>query len=84
MGKAGLKSTELWFSVAAFIAGAIMSATGTSGGIAEIIGGVMMMMSPAAYTAGRSSIKGKEAIGAAQVQAARELVKKSEPKEPEG
>jgi len=40
MGKAGWKSTELWFSIAAFIAGAIMSATGTSGGIAEIIGGV--------------------------------------------
>ena len=79
MGKAGWKSTELWFSIAAFIAGAIMSATGTSGGIAEIIGGVMMMVAPGSYAAGRSSIKGKEAIGAAQVQAARELVKKSDP-----
>ena len=79
MGKAGLKSTELWFSVAAFIAGAVMAATGTEGGIAEIIGGVMMMLSPAAYSAGRSSIKGKEAIGAAQVQAAREIAKKQSP-----
>ena len=78
MGK-GIKSTEFWFSIAAFIAGAIMAATGTSGGIAEIIGGVMMMIAPASYQAGRSVLKGKEAIGAAQVQAARELVKKSDP-----
>ena len=80
MGKAGWKSTELWFSVAAFIAGAIMAATGTEGGIAEIIGGVMMMIAPGSYAAGRSSIKGREAIGAAQVQAARELAKKPDPK----
>ena len=78
MGK-GIKSTEFWFSIAAFIAGAIMAATGTSGGVAEIIGGVMMMIAPASYQAGRSVLKGKEAIGAAQVQAARELVKKSDP-----
>ena len=79
MGKSGFKSTEFWFSIAAFIAGAIMTATGTSGGVAEIIGGVMMMIAPASYQAGRSVLKGKEAIGAAQVQAARELVKKSDP-----
>jgi len=80
MGKAGLKSSELWFSVAAFIAGALLTATGADGGMAQVIGGIMMAISPAAYTAGRSSIKGREAIGAAQVQAARELAKKQDPK----
>tara|TARA_R110000737_G_scaffold113682_2_gene146775 strand:+ start:675 stop:920 length:246 start_codon:yes stop_codon:yes gene_type:complete len=80
MGKSGFKSTEFWFGIAAFIAGAVMAATGASGGVTEIVGGLMMMASPTAYTAGRSLIKGKEAIGAAQVQAARELVKKSDPK----
>jgi predicted phage tail protein len=79
MRKSSLKSTELWFSVAAFIAGAIMAATGAEGGVAQILGGVMMSLSPAAYTAGRSSIKKSEASGAAQVQAARELAKKPEP-----
>ena len=82
MGKSGFKSTEFWFGIAAFIAGAVMSATGASGGYSEIIGGIMMMMAPAAYSAGRSVVKSKEATGAAQVQAARELVKKpqDEPK----
>tara|TARA_R110000737_G_C14204626_1_gene417951 strand:- start:144 stop:389 length:246 start_codon:yes stop_codon:yes gene_type:complete len=80
MGKSGFKSTEFWFSIAAFIAGAVMTATGTSGGIAEIIGGVMMMLAPASYQAGRSSIKKSEALGLAHVEAARELAKKPDPK----
>ena len=79
MGKAGLKSTELWFSIAAFLIGSILAATGQEGGMAQILGGIAMSLAPVAYTAGRSSIKGKEAIGAAQVQAARELAKKQSP-----
>ena len=48
MSKAGLKSSELWFSVAAFIAGALLTATGADGGMAQVIGGIMMAISPAA------------------------------------
>ena len=79
MGKAGWKSTALWFSVAAFLIGSVLAATGQEGGVAQILGGIAMSLSPVAYTAGRSSIKGREAIGAAQVQAARELAKKQSP-----
>ena len=79
MGKSGFKSSEWWLNVAAFLAGAVMAALGESGGVAQIIGSVMMMVAPASYGAGRSIIKSREATGAAQVQAARELAKKSEP-----
>ena len=79
MGKSGFKSSEFWISCASFLAGAIMSATGASGGLAEALGLIAMTISPAAYTAGRSALKSREASGAAQVQAARELVKKSTP-----
>lgn len=74
--KTGLKSTELWFNVAAFIAGAILTALGAEGGIGQIVGGIMMTLAPTSYMAGRSSLKKSEANGAAQVQAAQALAKK--------
>jgi len=40
----------------------------------------MMMLAPASYQAGRSSIKKSEALGLAHVEAARELAKKPDPK----
>jgi len=79
MGKSGLKSTELWFNAIAFVVGAVLTATGAEGGVAQIIGGVMMALAPTSYAAGRASLKGKEAIGASQVEAAKELAKKPSP-----
>lgn len=80
MGKSGFKSSEWWLNVAAFLAGAIMAAMGEPGGMGEIIGSIMMMIAPASYGAGRSSIKKSEALGLAHVEAARELAKKPDPK----
>ena len=77
MGKAGLKSTEFWVSTVGMIGGIIIAAMGDNQ-IAQAIGAVLSVVCGASYTAGRSLIKGKEAIGAAQVQAARELAKKPE------
>jgi len=74
--KSGLKSSELWFNVAAFIAGAILTALGADGGVGQIIGGIMMALAPTSYMAGRSSLKRSEATGAAQVQSAVALAKK--------
>ena len=80
MGKSGFKSTEFWLSTVGMIGGIIIAAMGDNQ-IAQAIGAVLSVVCGASYTAGRSLIKGKEAIGAAQVQAARELSKKSEPQE---
>ena len=44
--------------------------------IAQAIGAVLSVGCGASYTAGRSLVKGKEASGAAQVEAARLLGKK--------
>jgi hypothetical protein len=77
MGKSGFKSTEFWLSTVGMIGGIIIAAMGDNQ-IAQAIGAVLSVVCGASYTAGRSLIKGKEAIGAAQVQAARELAKKPE------
>ena len=79
MGKSGFKSTEFWLSLCGMLGGLIISAMGESE-IAKSIGAVLSVICGASYTAGRSLLKGREAIGAAQVQAARELAKKPDPK----
>ena len=43
----------------------------------QILGGVMAVVAPTAYTAGRASVKGREALGNAHVEATKEVAKKS-------
>lgn len=76
--KPGLKSTELWFSIISFCVGSILAAIGAEGGISQIVGGICMALAPTSYVAGRSAVKSKEAIGQAQVAAAREIAKKKD------
>ena len=78
MGKSGLKSTEFWLSLVGMVGGVVIAAMGDNQ-IAQAIGAVLSVVCGASYTAGRSLVKGKEVIGAAQVEAAKELAKKSPP-----
>lgn len=57
--KKGLYSTEFWINVVAMIAGIVMAsgAIPEGGVVAQIVGGVMMAISSASYTAGRSILK---------------------------
>ena len=73
--KSGFKSTEFWLSLAGMAGGILVAALGDSQ-IAQAIGAVLSVVCGASYTAGRSLVKGKEASGAAQVQAAQALAKK--------
>ena len=73
--KAGWKTTEFWVNTAAMICGVIFAAIGDEGSVTQIIGGLMASLSPASYSAGRAVVKGKEAIGAAHVQAAANVAK---------
>ena len=72
---------EMVFTILGLVSGCLMG-SGVFGDseITQIIGGILAAVCGSSYTMGRSLVKGKEAIGAAQVQAARELVKKQEPK----
>ena len=72
----GLKSTEFWLNTAAMVIGAVLAAVGEENSWTQILGGVMAVVAPAAYTAGRATVKGREALGAAHVEAAREVAKK--------
>ena len=73
--KSGFKSTEFWLSLAGMVGGIVVAALGDNQ-IAQAIGAVLSVVCGASYTAGRSLVKGKEATGAAQVQAAQALAKK--------
>ena len=73
--KQGFKSTEFWLSLVGMAGGILVAALGDSQ-IAQAIGAVLSVVWGASYTAGRSLVKGKEASGAAQVQAAQALAKK--------
>ena len=73
--KAGWKTSEFWFNTVAMVCGIIFAAIGDEGSIQQIIGGIMASIAPASYNAGRAVVKGREAIGAAHVQAAANVAK---------
>ena len=75
--KPGLKSTEFWLNLAAMVIGAVLAAVGEDNSWTQILGGGMAVVAPTAYTAGRASVKGREALGNAHVEATREVAKKS-------
>ena len=59
------------------VIGAVLAAVGEDNSWTQILGGVMAVVAPTAYTAGRASVKGREALGNAHVEATREVAKKS-------
>ncbi len=75
--KPGLKSTEFWLNTAAMVIGAVLAAVGEENSWTQILGGLMAVVAPTAYTAGRATVKGREALGQAHVEATREVAKKS-------
>ena len=79
--KPGIKTSEMVITILGLVSGCLMG-SGIFGDseITQIIGGILAAVCGSSYTMGRSMVKGKEAMGAAQVQAARELAKKPDPK----
>ena len=75
MMKPGVKTSEMVITLIGMIGGVVLaSIEGNQWTL--IIGGVLAAVCGGSYTMGRSMVKGKEAIGAAQVEAARHLAKK--------
>ena len=75
MMKPGIKTSEMIITLIGMIGGVVLASI-EGNQWTQIIGGVLAAVCGGSYTMGRSMVKGKEAIGAAQVQAARELAKK--------
>lgn len=79
--KPGIKTSEMIVTLIGVVGGILMG-SGVFGDSqwTTIVGGLLAAICGGSYTMGRSMVKGREAIGAAQVQAARELAKKPDPK----
>ena len=73
--KPGIKTSELVVSVIGVLAGCACALFSDSQFV-QIAGPILAAICGSSYPMGRSLVKGKEALGAAQVQAARELAKK--------
>ena len=75
--KPGIKTSEMVITLIG-VCGGILLASGVFGDSqwTTIVGGLLAAICGGSYTVGRSMVKGKEAIGAAQVEAARHLAKK--------
>jgi len=76
--KPGIKTSEMIITLIGMIGGVVLASI-EGNQWTQIIGGILAAVCGSSYTMGRSMVKGKEAIGAAQVQAARELAKKQSP-----
>jgi hypothetical protein len=75
MMKPGIKTSEMIITLIGMIGGVVLASI-EGNQWTQIIGGVLAAVCGGSYTMGRSMVKGKEAIGAAQVEAARHLAKK--------
>tara|TARA_R100000655_G_scaffold109260_1_gene163297 strand:- start:262 stop:489 length:228 start_codon:yes stop_codon:yes gene_type:complete len=73
--KPGIKTSEMIITLVGMIGGCILASI-EGNQWTQIIGGILAAVCGSSYTMGRSMVKGKEAIGAAQVEAARHLAKK--------
>ena len=76
--KPGIKTSEMIITLIGMIGGVVLASI-EGNQWTQIIGGILAAVCGGSYTMGRSLVKGKEAMGAAQVQAARELAKKQSP-----
>ena len=75
MMKPGVKTSEMVITLIGMIGGVVLASI-EGNQWTQIIGGVLAAVCGGSYTMGRSMVKCKEAIGAAQVEAARHLAKK--------
>tara|TARA_R100001230_G_C5614505_1_gene125303 strand:+ start:138 stop:365 length:228 start_codon:yes stop_codon:yes gene_type:complete len=73
--KPGIKTSEMIITLVGMIGGCVLASI-EGNQWTQIIGGILAAVCGSSYTMGRSLVKGKEAIGAAQVEAARHLAKK--------
>ena len=73
--KPGIKTSEMIITLVGMIGGCILASI-EGNQWTQIIGGILAAVCGSSYTVGRSMVKGKEAIGVAQVEAARHLAKK--------
>ena len=73
--KPGIKTSEMIITLIGMIGGVVLASI-EGNQWTQIIGGVLAAVCGGSYTMGRSMVKGKDAIGAAQVEAARHLAKK--------
>ena len=73
--KPGIKTSEMIITLNGMIGGVVLASI-EGNQWTQIIGGVLAAVCGGSYTMGRSVVKSKEAIGAAQVEAARHLAKK--------
>ena len=73
--KPGLKSSEFIISIIGMVGGVVLASI-EGNQWTQMIGALLAAVCGGSYTMGRSMVKGKEAIGAAQVEAARHLAKK--------
>lgn len=73
--KPGIKTSEMIITLIGMIGGVVLASI-EGNQWTQIIGGVLAAVCGGSYTMGRSVVKSKEAIGAAQVEAARHLAKK--------
>ena len=73
--KPGIKSSEFIISVIGMVGGVVLASI-EGNQWTQMIGAVLAAVCGGSYTMGRSLVKGKEATGAAQVEAAKHLAKK--------
>ena len=73
--KNGIRSSEFWLNIIGLVGGLTIACLGESQWTA-MAGAVLSAVCGASYTYGRSMVKGKEALGAAQVAASQNTVKK--------
>ena len=73
--KPRIKTSEMIITLIGMIGGVVLASI-EGNQWTQIIGGVLAAVCGGSYTMGRSVVKSKEAIGAAQVEAARHLAKK--------
>ena len=76
MMRRGFKSTEFWINLVGMVGGFLLASVGDSTWT-QLIGGVLAAVCGGSYTIGRSMVKGNEALGAARVESAVLLTKKS-------
>ena len=73
--KPGIKSSEFIISIIGMIGGVVLASI-DGNQWTQMIGAILAAVCGGSYTMGRSLVKGKEATGAAQVEAAKHLAKK--------
>lgn len=75
--KPGVKTSEFIISIIGMIGGVVLASV-EGNQWTQMLGGILAAVCGGSYTMGRSIVKSREATGAAQVEAARQLAKKQD------